>query len=609
MLKKGGIWKICSGLSEGELGWEKLPSSISFFLSVLDLSSTRFVDTNRYIDCITGIMKRALAERAKQSGLPNGVVTASPLPKEPLALTKSADSSVAPASNLQPGNGNLIPRDPVAPTVDQRPDAPPLSQPQESQKLEQPKELAKVEIPKTGFNQNTTATSLSSDSALVTADTTSMRTPSSPAPRPKKRLRESSSNSSNTKLLEEEDQEDSNASAFFLRHQNRALASELRSVKYQLVRLERERDYRRAQCSQAVESLNSLQCIWTQLESSLCKGVSSADGFEVESPMVVSTDSTAPLSTGSGTSVEMIGALLNSLDRLRATRRKSRIKNGGDGDQVDGECSTKNESKLNGNTEIGYDIHRMDVDEDGITKGDVPDAPTNSAPGIKEEPIHDDSEEHDETAYDLAEFSDGISQRASALQHWIVSLLQKIQQSQSDPNGDDLDSAQPSYAQLQEEVTQLQARITTLQEHLEELARSRDQMVESDRRVRRGLYRMAAGRVQLKEVLKDVSSADGENEEAAAWMEMAISSALPSLTSSLSAGKLVLENAENDHHASESPPTMSIEEISQLKKQVADLNGVASSRDEQIKKVRCWLDMHHLMFGFFTVNGVETTSP
>jgi chromosome segregation ATPase len=225
----------------------------------------------------------------------------------------------------------------------------------------------------------------------------------------------------------------------------------------------------------------------------------------------------------------------------------------------------------------------MEVDEEMAIPDNSNDGPSSGSAGIEDATTHgDDLQQHKQTSSDLVEFSDDISQRAAALQSWIVSLLQKIEQSQCNSNGEEAYTPLPTYAELQEEVTTLQARNACLQEHLEELARTRDEMVESDRRVRRGLYRLAAGRVQLKEVLKAIATADEDKEAEAAWMEMTTHSA----SSSLTATKLVAEKikAEIDSQTDKLPTAIN-EEVSLLKKQVADLNEVALSRDEQIKKV------------------------
>ncbi|MEM1009452.1 MAG: hypothetical protein AAGJ35_10635, partial [Myxococcota bacterium] len=58
-------------------------------------------------------------------------------------------------------------------------------------------------------------------------------------------------------------------SAFFLKHQNAALASELQQLQYQFNLLETERDARRQQCQDCWTSLQELEAIWKQLEVGL----------------------------------------------------------------------------------------------------------------------------------------------------------------------------------------------------------------------------------------------------------------------------------------------------------------------------------------------------
>lgn len=68
--------------------------------------------------------------------------------------------------------------------------------------------------------------------------------------------------------------EDENGdSAFYLKHQNRALASELKGLQYQLRLLEKERDLRRQHCYDATQALQALQSTWTQMEVALQLGM------------------------------------------------------------------------------------------------------------------------------------------------------------------------------------------------------------------------------------------------------------------------------------------------------------------------------------------------
>ena len=339
------------------------------------------------------------------------------------------------------------------------------------------------------------------------------------------------------KQLEEEDEDNSNASAFYLKHQNRALASELRSVKYQLSRLERERDYRRSQCSDSVQSINALESIWGQLESSLGGGGTHGGPLNI-----VSGDASAPVSTGSSSSVEMIGAFMDSLERLGASSTSRKM----------GESNEGEEKKVK-------DEDPMDIDDDAAAA---------------------EARQEKEDLKRLTQISESIAERAALLQSWICTLLQKVDKSQLLTNGDVM--AAPTSTELQEKLTRLEAENTTLQERIQELARSRDEIVESDRRVRRGLYRLAAGRVELKEVLKAVASADQDKEAAAAWMETAAAPGIVASTSSTPAVKAAAEKIKSDDDKGKN---VSSEEMDQLKKQVADLTEVASARDDQIKQV------------------------
>ena len=461
-------------------------------------------------------MKRALAERAKQSALPNGAGAPAALPIQ----EKSMPSSVAPASN-----GALSPA-PVAssqPSTDSKkvngsnstPKAPTVPKPQTP--------LSSQKIPKVTVKKPV---------ATAKPKTSQVRSPRNPtaSPRPKKRARESAVK------LEEEDEDDSNATSFYLRHQNRALASELRSVKYQLTRLEREREHRRDQCLQAVDSLNDLYIRWKNIEAVLDNESSGTSEIKISS-------SDAPLSTGSGQSVEWIGALMNSLTRIANSSRSKTKGNNGKEDAM--EIDTKTEDQV-------------DVEEQAEIAED---------------------QENVENMMDLAE---KMSERFSTLQSWISALVQSLDKSNVPLNGQiNGQSWSPASTQeLQNQVATVEAENIKLQELVQELTRSRDEMVESDRRVRRGLYRLAAGRVKLKEVLKAVANADDDKESAAAWME--------TTTASASKPAAPQENQNTKEEKGDDKSTVSSKEVEQLKKQLADMDALASSRNEQIQKVRAF---------------------
>eukprot|EP00980_Cylindrotheca_fusiformis_P001450 scaffold345_cov134-Cylindrotheca_fusiformis.AAC.61 len=427
-------------------------------------------------------MKRALAERAKQSGLPNGVGPASPSPEFPIS---SNDRSEGPSS---------------------------------------------------GSNGHAPVPSSSSAPMKIHSSSTTSSKPPSASPRPKKRLRESSAK------LDDEEEDDSNASAFFLRHQNRALASELRMLKYQLQRLERERDYRRSQSSKAVQTLNSLQATWTQMEAALQSGQlpppADNDDLSGGSMEAGGHPNGARASTGSGSSVELIGALLDSLAALGATtpsKRKGRIREEGEDDD------SSSTSEYQGTTPREF-----------MEEGDA------------------------RQLDDLLRITDNVSKRAATLQRWIWSLLQRVKSSA----GEGHSGANDSVVRLQQQVAKLKAKNKTLKAQLKEVATSRDEMTNSDKRVRRGLYRLAAGRVQLKEVLKAIVVSDEDKEAAAAWMES--TPVVPATTTSAPTTSSA-PTAERGNGDKSSPEDAA--QIVTLTKQVADLEEVAQARDEQIRKL------------------------
>jgi len=486
-------------------------------------------------------MKRALAERAKQSGLPNGVgLTANAIQEKSLS-TSAAPTPNGPLSSASvPSNGEMSDNN-----NNRNSTRPVVPKPQVYLSSKPPQKISKVQVKKAS-----STTTLKTNTTPVMVVRSPRATSTSSSPRPKKRARESSVK------LEEEDEDDCNAASFYLRHQNRALASELRSVKYQLMRLEREREHRRTQCLQAVKSLNALYIRWKNVEAALeyQKNAKTTDISSLTNIEIPAGD--APLSTGSGKSVEWIGALMNSLTRIGTSRPSESKKRGTYDDNKVDEGKSKNGGRNNN-----------EIDSNGEEQASIED------------------DEDQKCVNDMMDIAEKMSDRFSLLQSWLWTLLQNLDKTKMPLNGQSW--SPPSTLELQNQVTRVETENITLQELVEELTRSRDEMVESDRRVRRGLYRLAAGRVKLKEVLKAVAYADEDKESAATWMEgsYAIESGnnterfLPSSSPNLQGTESIKLEKEDDKS-----PTLS-KEIEQLKKQLSDSNVLASSRNEQIKKL------------------------
>jgi hypothetical protein len=122
---------------------------------------------------------------------------------------------------------------------------------------------------------------------------TAIETPSSP-PHKAPRLEQTTSHQEEALPVDD-------TPAFYLKHQNRALATELKNLRHDVSCLEKERDARRAQCRAAVKALLRLQL---QNGNNVALVASSGD----------------PPSTGSGDSVEWTSALEKAVEGLLQTR-------------------------------------------------------------------------------------------------------------------------------------------------------------------------------------------------------------------------------------------------------------------------------------------------
>jgi len=110
-----------------------------------------------------------------------------------------------------------------------------------------------------------------------------------------------------------------------------------------------------------------------------------------------------------------------------------------------------------------------------------------------------------------------------------------------------------------------------------ELSTSRDEMSKSDKRVRRGLYRLAAGRVKLKEVLKEIVVTDEDKEAAARWMEE--TPVVPAVQDSAATGAASSNGADGENKPADTAA------MAALSKKVDELQEIAKARDAEIKKL------------------------
>ena len=84
-------------------------------------------------------------------------------------------------------------------------------------------------------------------------------------------------------------------SAFYLKHQNIALASELHQFKFNLLVLTKERQVRRLECRNIHRTLGALQHIWEQYESKFVhalkgKDMDSGNDMDVDADVTVNVN-------------------------------------------------------------------------------------------------------------------------------------------------------------------------------------------------------------------------------------------------------------------------------------------------------------------------------
>jgi hypothetical protein len=165
-----------------------------------------------------------------------------------------------------------------------------------------------------------------------------------------------------------------------------------------------------------------------------------------------------------------------------------------------------------------------------------------------------------------------ISQRSITLQKWLWTLLQRV-------NTPERHESILQTAELNGQVALLKSQCRDLEARIAELVTTRDEAVSSDRKVRRGLYRLAAGRMNLDEVLKAVE--DEDKDGAAAMMAMEVAEEVASSTNPVVSSAIAPASGEP-----EEGEVVDGAQVVQLKKQLQDLEEIASSRESQIEQVR-----------------------
>lgn len=242
-------------------------------------------------------------------------------------------------------------------------------------------------------------------------------------------------------------------SAFYLKHQNRALSTELKGWQQQCRELTSERDQRRRSCWRAVQALQSLQATWTTLETALGQSQPGVSASSLER-----TETSAPPS-----SAPVLGRR-NEEDEVEMEDPSLAI-----------EWTAALHEALHN---LAFPSKDAKIESESATTGDVGEDP-----------------------HDVGALAANVASRASCLQDWLWKVLQTkrvptdyLERMQHD-DGD---------ASAERERWKHQAA---------ELTRSRDYWRSQERRLRRNLYRLESGIVTLPQVMNSLERQDGGEDD------------------------------------------------------------------------------------------------
>jgi hypothetical protein len=263
-----------------------------------------------------------------------------------------------------------------------------------------------------------------------------------------------------------DDEEEGKTSAFFLRHQNSALATELKSLQHSVSSLTKERDIRRQECYDCVQALHSLHATWTALESALSnsQSISKSNGL----PTSTSDYGRLQSSTGDGDSVEWSRAIQHALEAIGNSSLSSTT-----------DAETKSDVKQRSNQRKRK---LQDYDSNGMTSDDS----------------QFDGSSNGTVRLDIAT---NIASRAQVLQD----VIWKRFTSENGISGNAVNSSK-IIAELEKRNALLEVQKQSLHDQISELVASRNDTITRERRIRRNVYRLAAGMLSSDQVVKSTET-------------------------------------------------------------------------------------------------------
>jgi DNA-directed RNA polymerase specialized sigma subunit len=128
--------------------------------------------------------------------------------------------------------------------------------------------------------------------------------------------------------------------------------------------------------------------------------------------------------------------------------------------------------------------------------------PTTATEDLHEEGEEEEEEERDcqREMKDMEGLSDSVKAFSDRCQGLHKIILEFVRTSSRNGTASSLESV--AKADMEMQLHSFQSKLQDLEVQLQELAKARDEANERERRVRRGLYRVATGRLDIGEVLK-----------------------------------------------------------------------------------------------------------
>lgn len=197
---------------------------------------------------------------------------------------------------------------------------------------------------------------------------------------------------------------------------------------------------------------------------------------------------------------------------------------------------------------------------------------------------------------EMEDFASDIASRAAILRDGVLGLLRTVAQgaSSNSKNANDASSTVPA---LKEQIATLESELQSTESKLEEMANARNEASSSERRVRRGLHRIAAGRGTVEEVLEAVEDEDDNGVSFEEKMQKIDGLSSPNGTTGASAvisssdgvggamSSPAFSAAVGSGGSKDSPTAMNGVEVAQLKKDLQEVQVRAESRDKKIAEV------------------------